>query len=144
MARVARLLACIALLTACGGSGEPPLRLAAQHVSRGSCPVSDGKKGAFGEGPLRVLLATWTPNAVRVDDAFEVKLGWYLDGPGDLEVIGTRIDGPGTLSYSTGYRPPGNGPRMEASTLTISAPGCYAVKARHAGAVITWVFRAVA
>jgi hypothetical protein len=98
--------------------------------------VGSDARDAFGEGALWVLLPTWTPNAVRVDSTYQVKVGWYLDGPGDLEVVGARIDGPGTLSYSTGYRMPGSQPRMVASTLTISAPGCYAVKARHAGAVI--------
>jgi hypothetical protein len=80
---------------------------------------------------------------VPVHAGYSVKVPWYLDGSGDLEVVGERLDGSGSVSYDA-YDVPGPGPRMEASSLVVPEPGCYGIEAEHHGQVITWVFRASA
>ena len=146
----------------CGGEASSRPRLPAVHMQSGRCPVTrpvsagdvppalTGLAGsdaaaAFGKGGLWVLLPTAVePNAVVRKGGYDVKVAWYLQGAGDLRVAGTRIDGPGRLSYGSAYAVPGEAARMQPSTLTISVPGCYVVKAEHDGASITWVFRAIA
>jgi hypothetical protein len=131
-------------------------------VSRGACPVTaplgrerapprltalagaDGAARSFGKDGLWVVLPDASgPNAVPVHAGYSVKVPWYLVGSGDLEVVGERLDGVGSLSYDA-YDVPGPGPRMEASSLVVSKPGCYGIEAEHHGQVITWVFRASA
>ncbi len=146
-------------LAGCGGDATP-LRLSLHHVSRGSCPVTaplgraraprglaalagpSAAGEAFGRGGLWVLLPLATAaNAVPVHAGYDVKVAWYLVGKGGLRVVGERLDGTGTVDYDA-YEVPGPGPRMEASSLTVSAPGCYGIEAEHQGEVITWLFRA--
>jgi hypothetical protein len=146
-------------LAGCGGHATP-LRLALHHVSRGSCPVTAplgrarAPRGlatlagpaaaaeAFGRGGLWVLLPlATTANAMPVRAGYDVKVPWYLVGAGGLRVVGERLDGAGSVDYDA-YDVPGPGPRMEASSLTVSALGCYGIEAEHHGEVITWVFRA--
>jgi hypothetical protein len=146
-------------LAGCGGDATPP-RLSLHHVSRGSCPVTvplgraraprglaalagaSAAGEAFGRGGLWVLLPLATAaNAVPVHAGYDVKVPWYLVGQGGLRVVGERLDGTGTVDYDA-YEVPGPGPRMEASSLTVSALGCYGIEAEHHGEVITWVFRA--
>jgi hypothetical protein len=96
---------------------------------------------SFGKGGLWVLLPfDNAPNAVPVRAGYTVKVSWYLNGSGDLKVVGERIDGSGRVDYDA-YEVPGPGPRMQASSLTVSAPGCYGIRAELHGQVITWVFR---
>jgi hypothetical protein len=147
-------------LAGCGGGHATPLRLALHHVSRGSCPVTAplgrarAPRGlatlagpaaaaeAFGRGGLWVLLpVATTANAMPVRAGYDVKVPWYLVGAGGLRVVGERLDGAGSVDYDA-YDVPGPGPRMEASSLTVSALGCYGIEAEHHGEVITWVFRA--
>jgi hypothetical protein len=156
------LLAAAVALAACGGNREPKLRLTMHHVSRGTCPVtvplgraraprrlqslagSDDASRSFGKGGLWVLLPDETsPNAVPVRSGLSVKVPWYLDGAGDLRVVGERLDGAGSVDYDA-FAVPGPGPRMQASSLTVPAPGCYGIEAEHHGQVIRWVFRATA
>jgi hypothetical protein len=145
-------------LAGCGGHATP-LRLALHHVSRGSCPVTaplgralaprglttlagpSDAADAFGRGGLWVLLPVATANAVPVHAGYSVKVPWYLVGAGGLRVVGERLDGAGSVDYDT-YQVPGPGPRMQASSLTLSALGCYAIMGEHHGEAITWVFRA--
>jgi hypothetical protein len=145
---------------ACGGNAATRPELPVVHARPGHCPVtravnsdrvppglaalakSDAAR-SYGKGRLWVLLpATTEPNAVPRDSSYDVKVAWYLDGGGDLRVVGTRIDGAGRLSFGSAYTVPGDAARVQPSTLTVSAPGCYAVRAEHDGASITWVFRA--
>jgi hypothetical protein len=152
------LLAFTVALAACGGNHDPKLRLTRHHVSRGACPVTvplgsrqaprrlqamagaDGAARSFGRGGLWVLLPLDGGDAVPVRAGYDVKVPWYLDGAGDLRVIGERLDGAGGVHYEA-YEVPGPGPRMQASSLTVSAPGCYGIEAEHNGLVIRWVFR---
>jgi hypothetical protein len=152
------VLAAALALASCGGDHQPKLRLTMHHVSRGTCPVTAplgrrraprrlqtlvGAAGAarsFGRGGLWVLLPLDGGNAVPVRSGYDVKVPWYLDGAGDLRVIGERLDGAGRVDYDA-YAVPGPGPRMQASSLTVPALGCYAIEAEHAGLVIRWVFR---
>jgi hypothetical protein len=146
-------------LAGCGGH-TTPLRLTLHHVSRGSCPVTAplgrtraprrlaalagpaAADAAFGRGGLWVLLPlATTANAVPVHAGYDVKVPWYLVGAGGLRVVGERLDGAGSVDYDA-YDVPGPGPRLEASSLTVSALGCYGIEAEHHGQVITWVFRA--
>jgi hypothetical protein len=146
-------------LAGCGGDGAP-LRLSLHHVSRGNCPVTvplgrtraphglttlagrAAASEAFGHGRLWVLLPLETAaNAVPVHAGYAVKVPWYLIGAGGLRVVGERLDGAGSVDYDA-YEVPGPGPRLQASSLTVSALGCYAIEAEHHGEVITWVFRA--
>jgi hypothetical protein len=129
-------------------------------VSRGSCPVTvplgraeaprrlaslagpAAAADAFGRGGLWVLLPEeTTANAVPVHAGYDVKVPWYLVGAGGLRVVGERLDGPGSVDYDA-YAVPGPGPRLQASSLTVSALGCYGIEAEHQGEVIRWVFRA--
>jgi hypothetical protein len=147
-------------LAGCGADDAPQLRLSMHHVSRGTCPVTvplgrmraprrmqalvgaAGAARSFGKGGLWVLLPDDSvPNAVPVSAGYSVKVPWYLDGAGDLRVVGERLDGTGGVDYDA-YAVPGPGPRMQASSLTVSAPGCYGIEAEHHGLVIRWVFRA--
>jgi hypothetical protein len=147
------------LLAACGGGREPALHVRMHKVSQGTCPVTlplggaraplrlralagaDAAARSFGRGGLWVLLPLETaPNAVPVSAGYRVKVPWYLDGPGDLKVSGERLDGAGTIDYDA-YEVPGPGPRMQASSLTVSARGCYGIEAEHHGEVIKWVFQ---
>jgi hypothetical protein len=151
--------AALALVSCGGGNHEPKLRLTMHHVSRGTCPVTAplgrrhaprrlqalvgdaGAERSFGKGGLWVLLPQETaPNAVPVRAGYSIKVPWYLNGSGDLKVVGERLDGAGSVDYDA-YEVPGPGPRMQASSLTVSAAGCYGIKAEHHGQVITWVFR---
>jgi hypothetical protein len=146
-------------LAGCGGHAAP-LKLAMHHVSRGSCPVTaplgrdraprglstlagpSAAEEAFGHGGLWVLLPLETAaNAVPVHAGFDVKVPWYLVGAGGLRVVGERLDGAGSVDYDA-YDVPGPGPRLQASSLTVSTLGCYGIEAEHHGVVITWVFRA--
>lgn len=146
-------------LSACGGAKQPPLRLNLRKVSHGTCPVTvplgraraprrlqalvgaDGAARSFGKGGLWVLLPQESaPNAVPVHAGFSIKVPWFLNGAGDLKVVGERLDGTGSVDYDA-YEVPGPGPRMQASSLTVSARGCYGIKAEHHGQMITWVFR---
>jgi hypothetical protein len=157
-APIAVLAAALALASCGGGNHEPKLRLTMHHVSRGTCPVTAplgrrraprrlralvGEEGAarsFGKGGLWVLLPLAGANAVPVRSGYDVKVPWYLDGAGDLRVVGERLDGAGRVDYDA-YEVPGPGPRMQASSLTVSALGCYGIEAEHHGLVIRWVFR---
>jgi hypothetical protein len=156
-APLAAVFAALAL-AACGGAKQPALHLSMRKVSHGTCPVTaplgttqaprrlqalagaHGAARSFGKGGLWVLLPIETaPNAVPVSAGLSIKVPWYLNGSGDLKVVGERLDGSGHVDYDA-YDVPGPGPRMEASSLTVSAPGCYGIKAEHHGQVITWVF----
>jgi hypothetical protein len=157
-ARAVPALAALAL-AACGGGDKPPLRLTMHKVSRGTCPVTlpvgreaapprlqalagdDGADRSYGRGGLWVLLPLDRPNAVPVHSGYDVKVAWYLNGSGDLRVVGERLDGVGRVDYDA-FEVPGPGPRMQASALTVPAPGCYGIEAEHHGEVIRWVFRA--
>jgi hypothetical protein len=148
-----------AVLALAGCGGDAPLRLTMHHVSRGSCPVTaplgraraphglatlvgaSDADDSFGRGGLWVLLPLATANAVPVRAGYSVKVPWYLVGRGDLRLAGERLDGAGSVDYDT-YQVPGPGPRMQASSLTLSALGCYAIEGEHHGEAITWVFRA--
>lgn len=44
-------------------------------------------KGAYGRGPLWVLLPTWSPNAAHVGDHIEAKVAWYVDVVGQLRGV---------------------------------------------------------
>jgi hypothetical protein len=150
------VLAAALAFASCGGNHEQKLRLSMHHVSRGTCPVTaprgraprrlrslvgaDGAARSFGKGGLWVLLPLDGGNAVPVRAGYDVKVPWYLDGAGDLRVVGERLDGAGRVDYDA-YEVPGPGPRMQASSLTVSAPGCYGIEAEHDGLVIRWVFR---
>jgi hypothetical protein len=150
----------VAVLALAGCGGDAPLRLSLHHVSRGSCPVTvplgraraprglaalagpAGAADAYGHDGLWVLLPLETAaNAVPVQAGYTVKVPWYLVGAGGLRVVGERLDGAGSVDYDA-YDVPGPGPRMEASSLTVSALGCYGIEAEHHGERITWVFRA--
>jgi hypothetical protein len=149
----------VAVLALAGCGGDAPLRPALHHVRPGSCPVTaplgraraprglatlagpSDADDSFGRGGLWVLLPSATANAVPVHAGYSVKVGWYLDGDGDLRLGGERLDGAGSVDYDT-YQVPGPGPRMQASSLTLSALGCYAIEGEHHGEAITWVFRA--
>lgn len=157
----ARALAAAAAVTlsACGGAKQPPLHVNMRKVSQGTCPVTAplggeraprrlrtlaGAQGAarsFGKGGLWVLLPLESaPNAVPVHAGYTIKVPWYLNGSGDLKVAGERLDGAGSVDYDA-YEVPGPGPRMQASSLTVSARGCYGIEAEHHGQVISWVFQ---
>jgi hypothetical protein len=144
----------------CGGNATTQPELPAIHARPGQCPItrpvnsdrvppglsalvrSDAAR-SFGKDRLWVLLpAIAEPNAVARDGGYDVKVAWYLQGAGDLRVVGTRIDGTGRLSFGSAYTVPGDAARVQPSTLTVSAPGCYAVRAEHDHASITWIFRA--
>jgi hypothetical protein len=146
-------------LSGCGGAREPALHLRMRKVSHGTCPVTlplgtaraprrlqalagaERAARSFGKGGRWVLLPLETaPNAVPVRVGYTLKVPWYLNGSGDLKVVGERLDGAGHVDYDA-YEVPGPGPRMQASSLTVSAPGCYGIRAEHHGQVITWVFR---
>ena len=157
--RASVALAALALaLAGCGGGGKPALRLTMHHVSRGTCPVTvplgrrraprrlealvgaDVAARSFGRGGLWVVLPLDGGDAMPVRSGYDVKVPWYLDGAGDLRVVGERLDGAGRVHYEA-YEVPGPGPRMQASSITVSAPGCYGIEAEHNGLVIRWVFR---
>jgi hypothetical protein len=150
----------LAALALAGCGGDAPLRLSLRHVRRGSCPVTAplgraraprrlaalagpaAAADAFGHGGLWVLLPLETSaNAVPMHAGYDIKVPWYLVGKGGLRVAGERIDGPGGVDYDA-YAVPGPGPRLQASSLTVPAPGCYGIEAEHHGEVIIWVFRA--
>jgi hypothetical protein len=145
----------------CGGHSRSEPEMPVVRMQGGRCPVTkpmaagqapsalsrlvgSDAAASFGKGDLWVLLpSAGGPNAVRQDGAYGVKVAWFLDGAGDLRVLGKRIDGDGRLSYGSAYKVPGVDARLQPSTLTVSAPGCYAVRAEHGDASITWVFRAL-
>jgi hypothetical protein len=77
---------------------------------------------------------------VPVHAGYDVKVPWYLVGAGGLRVVGERLDGAGSVDYDA-YDVPGPGPRLQASSLTVPALGCYGIAAEHHGVRITWVFR---
>jgi len=162
IARIALVAALAAAIAGCGGSSRAQPTMPVAHMQGGRCPVtkpvgaerappalsrlvgSDAAR-SFGDDGLWVLLPSASgPNAVPQDDGYGVKVGWFLRGTGELRVAGKRIDGPGRLSYKSAYVVPGDADRLQPSTLTVSAPGCYAVRAEHGDAAITWVFRAIA
>src|SRR5207302_1352777 len=134
------------------------LTLRLPRVGRGACPVTAplgrtraprrlatlagpaGAADSFGKGRLWVVLPLHA-RAEPVHAGYTLEVPWYLDGRGGLRVVGERLDGAGSVDYDA-YAVPGPGPRMQASSLTVSALGCYGIRAAHGGQVITWVFRA--
>jgi hypothetical protein len=140
----------------CGGARAPAGPV--PTMDGGRCPVTRAAgagapralqrlegvaaRASFGRGTLWVLLPSARANAVRMSSGFSVKVGWYLAGGGGLDIHGERLDGPGSLKFSGGYRVPGSQPRMQPSSFVISGLGCYAVTGRHGDASITWVFQA--
>jgi len=139
----------------CGDASEP-----VSAPIDGPCPVTKPASGqrpaamvsllrgdveqTAGHGHLWVVLPPEAANASgsASGSTFTVKLPWFLNGPGALEISGRRLDGRGTLSGSVAYDEPGEEPRMQAASVQLSTLGCHEVRGEHAGEVVTIVFAA--
>lgn len=100
--------------------------------------------GAYGRGPLWVLLPYRGNNASRTPDGqVYTKVGWYVGLPAPLRGTARRIDGrrarTGRLQTSD---PNTAANRMEASTLLLPTQGCWQVTGDVDGHALTWVLRA--
>lgn len=104
-------------------------------------------RGAYGRGPLWVLLPAGKYNVFRVfrdrKGRVYTKVGWYVGVPGRLRGVARRLDGRKT---ATGHLdtsdPRTDAPRMQASTLTLASEGCWQVAGRVGRHVLVWTFRA--
>jgi hypothetical protein len=160
--RIALVLACA--LAACGGSGGRPLTayLTGQPLKRGqACPVTrpgDRREPvpapmrqllaadagtAYGRGGLWVLLPYPQENASRADDGrLNSKIAWYIGVSGHLHAVAKRLDGRTrqTARLDVADDPSAYAHRMQPSTLTVPAAGCWQVAGRVGRAVLVWTY----
>jgi len=80
--------------------------------------------GWYGGAGLWVSLPQWGGSR-RDDDTIDHKIGWWRTVEGDLQIVTTRLDGPGSgrASVPQGYGASG----FQVSGVNFSAPGCWRV-----------------
>lgn len=100
--------------------------------------------GAYGRGPLWVLLPSKEGNAARLPGgAIFVKVAWYVGVTGLLHGTAIRIDGPRAPPRKLEVSGPSNAAqRMQASGLALPSTGCWKVTGVVAGHRLSWIFRA--
>jgi hypothetical protein len=98
--------------------------------------------GAYGTGPLWVLLPAAGANAARVNGALSSKIGWYVGVPGELRGVARRLDGravrTGRLTVAD---PRTDAPRMQPSSLVVPTEGCWQVAAAVGDHVLVFVYK---
>jgi hypothetical protein len=128
--------------------GQPcPLTRASSHprVPPAMLSLLNGDaSGAYGQGPLWVVLPNRGANATRAPDGqVYVKVGWYVGLPAALRGTARRIGGnrrrTGRLQTSDTNT---EARRMEASALLLPTEGCWQVTGEVHGRLLTWIFSA--
>ncbi len=98
--------------------------------------------GAYGHGPLWVILPPAKDNASRTHVGLYGKVGWYVGLRGLLHGTARRIDGHQARTGGLITNDPNVAARrMEASNYLLPTQGCWQVTGGVDGHLLTWVFR---
>ncbi|MGI8571298.1 MAG: hypothetical protein ACR2L9_01475 [Solirubrobacteraceae bacterium] len=118
----------------------PPSRVptALRAVLRGDL------RGAYGRGPVWVLLPSKAPNSSRDSSGWLLaKVAWWIDVPGALQIQARRIDRRvATFGHLVTNDALYAANRMEPSYVAVPIQGCWEVAGGVGRNVITWIFQA--